>query len=94
MRFETLRENHAKLKESVPEKKTDDRIDEILKAMAPLVKQAQTPTVTAYESYDNSQNPTRAQRENPPISTTQIRYCLNRFTANTRNITAHEQQPD
>ena len=61
-------ENHAKLKESVPEKKTDDRIDEILKAIAPIVKQAQTPTVAAYESYNNSQNPTRANRENPPIS--------------------------
>ena len=61
-------ENHAKLKESVPEKKTDDRIDEILKAVAPLVKQAQTPTVAAYDSYGNSQNPTRAHRENQPIS--------------------------
>ena len=61
-------ENHAKLKESVPEKKTDDRIDEILKAIAALVKQAQTPTVAAYDSYSNPQNPTRAQRENQPIS--------------------------
>ena len=88
-------ENHAKLKESVPEKRNDDRIDEILKAMAPLVKQAQTPTVAAYESYNNSQNPTRANRENPPISkddiaqivSQQIRQELRRTNQNQTNRT-------